>query len=64
MAEYKVINFGTPYLQDELNRLAKQGWRVVSSHFEPHEIGRPATVGVILERNTDAQIDNPSGYVR
>lgn len=46
MVEYKVITKGTPYLEDELNRLAREGWRVVASHHEE----RKAWPTIILER--------------
>lgn len=54
MVEYKVITFSIPYLEDELNRLATQGWRVVSSNYIPFKPGQHDHHAVILERNLNA----------
>ena len=46
MYEYKTINIGVPYLEAQLNELARHGWRVVASYAQHSKISPT----IILER--------------
>ena len=50
MYEYKVLTVSAAYMQDSLNREARQGWRVVSSHYEPEKNGMFPYSVVLMER--------------
>jgi hypothetical protein len=48
--EYKVISHSESQFEANLNRLAKEGWRVLYVHYEPTK-GKPGgTWRVLLER--------------
>ena len=38
--EYKMIIHATAQLEVNLNLLAKEGWRVIFTHYEPERTGR------------------------
>lgn len=46
MYEYKVIGTTPPYLEAELNELARKGWRVVSAYHQERRLSPT----IILER--------------
>lgn len=32
---YKIVSYATAQLEANLNRLAREGWRVIYQHFDP-----------------------------
>ncbi len=51
MYEYKVENFRFKEAEREMNRLAKEGWRVVSATTNTDMTWTKDTIIVIFERN-------------
>lgn len=56
--EYEVIAYATSPLKAHLNRLAKEGWRVIFTHFDP--LGKPQW-NVILEREHHEGVGSSNG---
>lgn len=48
--EYKVISHSETQFEANLNRLAKEGWRVLYIHYEPSGRKPGGTWRVLLER--------------
>lgn len=55
MYEYKVENFKFRDAENEMNKLAKEGWRVVSVTTNTEMTWAKDTIIVIFERNTNTK---------